>query len=256
MSAAMQRASIWLVPIFLPSIMNSLRCIGLLLVMLLSACDAEKAPAPTPKVAAQVPSESSQPTTQAVAPVPRPLEKPVQKTAEAEAPVHELKPNVSVVPVVAASKPDPAKSEAAKKITTAAKAASVERKAPSSNAKSAKVKADNAEIANRAPVSSKSKSASQVVKDTRLPKASLDLSLPTDMVKQLAPPPGVITAAAKPKTPAAGAKPLLPKMFPDSDSDPDFQLQGRLLSNEMQLQLRNEARKDVEGAALDFTFKQ
>lgn len=141
-------------------------------------------------------------------------------------------------------------------MTTAAKAAAVEQKTPSVNAKSAKVKADNAEVANRAPVASKSKSASQVVKDTRLPKATLDLSLPADMVKQLTPPPGVVTAAAKPKSPAAGAKPLLPKMFPDSNSDPDFQLQGRLLSNEMQLQLRNEARKDVEGAALDFTFKQ
>ena len=35
-----------------------------------------------------------------------------------------------------------------------------------------------------------------------------------------------------------------------------FQLNGRLLSNEMQLQLRNEERREVEGAALDFEFKQ
>ena len=34
-----------------------------------------------------------------------------------------------------------------------------------------------------------------------------------------------------------------------------FQINGRLLSNEMQLQMRNEERRDVEGAALDFEFK-
>ncbi|WP_296257466.1 MULTISPECIES: translation initiation factor 2 [unclassified Pseudomonas] len=218
---------------------------------LLGACDGDKAPAPPPKVAdhapAQQPDSKGQ---QLVAPAAlAELEKtkaPSERDAKGALPVHELKPNGAVVPVVVASKPDPATSRAAKS----------EQLTAGTNAKSAKVKADNAEVAHRAPVSSKSKSASQVVKDTRLPEASLDLSLPPDMVKQLAPPPGVITAAAKPKSPGTAAKPLLPKMFPDSNSDPDFQLQGRLLSNEMQLQLRNEARKDVEGAALDFTFKQ
>jgi hypothetical protein len=178
------------------------------------------------------------------------------KLEAAPAPVHELKPNIGVVPVIAVTKPDPAKTPAVVKLTTPARAAAVEQKTPSANAKSAKVKADNAEVANRAPVASKSKSPAQVVKETRLPKAALDLSLPPDMVKQLVPPPGVITAANTPKAPNGGAKPLLPKMFPDANSDPDFQLQGRLLSNEMQLQLRNESRKEVEGAALDFKFKQ
>jgi hypothetical protein len=95
-----------------------------------------------------------------------------------------------------------------------------------------------------------------VVKETHLPSASLDLSLPPDMVKQMTPPANVISAAPKPKTAPVGGKPLLPKMFPDTESDPEFQLQGRLLSNEMQLQLRNESRRDVDGAALDFKFKQ
>ena len=168
--------------------------------------------------------------------------------------MHDLAPDAGVVPVIASSKPQaPAKSVTP--VITPNKAAAVEQKSPSANARSAKVKADNSEVANRAPVASKTKPASQVVKDTRLPKAQLDLSLPPEMVKQLAPPANVITSAAKPKTPA-GAKPLLPQLFPDSQSDPDFQLQGRLLSNEMQLQLRNEARRDVEGAALDFKFKQ
>ncbi len=47
---------------------------------------------------------------------------------------------------------------------------------------------------------------------------------------------------------------ILPQMFGEKNSG--FQLNGRLLSNEMQLQLRNEERREVEGAALDFEFKQ
>ena len=53
-------------------------------------------------------------------------------------------------------------------------------------------------------------------------------------------------------------KPLLPSMFPQkpvSDDSP-FQLNGRLINNEMQLQLRNDSRHDVEGAAIDFEFRQ
>ncbi|MGE1175718.1 translation initiation factor 2 [Pseudomonas sp. BW7P1] len=97
---------------------------------------------------------------------------------------------------------------------------------------------------NRAPIASKSKSASEVAKKP-LPPARLDLSLPREMVQQLKP---------------AGAVPLprhdaiLPQMFGEKSSG--FQLNGRLLSNEMQLQLRNDERRDVEGAALDFEFKQ
>ncbi len=51
--------------------------------------------------------------------------------------------------------------------------------------------------------------------------------------------------------------PLLPPMFGERPkADSPFQLNGRLLSNEMKLQLRNEERREVEGAALDFEFKQ
>jgi hypothetical protein len=229
--------------------MNSLRCTALLLVALLSACDAEKPPAPAPKVLAVAPVAA--PESKAVQ-----APEPIEKAAAAMPPVHELAPSVPTVRVTATSKPEPVKPETAQKAVTPDKAAAIEQKAPSANARSAKVKADNAAIADRAPVASKSKSPAQVVKETKIPKASLDLSLPPEMVKQMTPPPNVITAVPKSKAPAAGAKPLLPKMFPDTSSDPDFQLQGRLLSNEMQLQLRNEARKDVEGAAVDFTFKQ
>ncbi|WP_447651235.1 translation initiation factor 2 [Pseudomonas abietaniphila] len=229
--------------------MNSLRCTALLLVALLSACDAEKPPAPAPKVLAVAPVAA--PESKAVQ-----APEPIEKAAAVMPPVHELAPSVPTVRVTAASKPEPVKPETAQKAAAPGKAAAVEQKAPGANARSAKVKADNAAIADRAPVASKSKSPAQVVKETKIPKASLDLSLPPEMVKQMTPPPNVITAVPKSKAPAAGAKPLLPKMFPDTSSDPDFQLQGRLLSNEMQLQLRNEARKDVEGAAVDFTFKQ
>ncbi|MDZ5601879.1 hypothetical protein SJI00_03685 [Pseudomonas sp. RP23018S] len=52
--------------------------------------------------------------------------------------------------------------------------------------------------------------------------------------------------------------PLLPAMFPDTPTTNDnaFQLNGRLISNEMQLQLRNESRRDLEGAAIEFQFRQ
>jgi len=82
-----------------------------------------------------------------------------------------------------------------------------------------------------------------------LPKAKLDLSLPADMVDDLEPSVG---------NSANRRKPLLPAMFtekPPSDDSP-FQLNGRLISNEMQLQMRNDSRRDVEGAAIDFEFRQ
>ena len=88
-----------------------------------------------------------------------------------------------------------------------------------------------------------SKVASQPV-----PAAKLDLSLPTDMVKHLKPDVG---DASSPR------KPLLPSMFsekPVTDDSP-FQLNGRLINNEMQLQLRNDSRRDVEGAAIEFEFR-
>lgn len=96
----------------------------------------------------------------------------------------------------------------------------------------------------RAPVASKSKSAHEVAK-TPLPPAKLDLSLPRDMVEELQPPGKV----QPPKR-----EPLLPSMFGDKPGP--FQLNGRLLSNEMQLPLRNQERNEVEGAALEFEFKQ
>jgi hypothetical protein len=165
--------------------------------------------------------------------------------------VHELSPNVAAVKVVTATNPD-----SASKSAVVLKAASSEKRPASGNAKSAKVKADNAEVARRAPIASKTKTPSRVVKETRLSSPRLDLSLPPDMVRQLTPPSQVITAAGRGKSATTGAKPLLPKMFQSEDKDADFRLQGRLLSNEMQLQLRNESRREVEGAAVDFTFKQ
>ncbi|WP_085715447.1 translation initiation factor 2 [Pseudomonas sp. B28(2017)] len=96
------------------------------------------------------------------------------------------------------------------------------------------------------PIASKPKPASEVVK-TELPSANLDLSLPKDMVQELKP---VGTV------PLTKREPLLPQMFGDKSGSSPFQLNGRLLTNEMQLQLRNEERREVEGAALDFEFKQ
>ncbi|SES88190.1 hypothetical protein SAMN05216197_10384 [Pseudomonas graminis] len=246
-------------PVLLTAVqtMKSLRCISVMLLVLLSGCDAEKAPAPPAKATASAPAARSEAEAATSAkPVAGPESAAEYAPASAEksvadAPaVHSLAPNITTVPVVASGK---ASVVAPRKVTdvTAADA-----KPSGTNAKSAKVKADNAEVARRAPVASKSKSASQVVKETRLNKVPLDLSLPPEMVKQLTPPANVITSASKTKAQSSGAKPLLPKMFPDANADPDFQMHGRLLSNEMDLQLRNEARKEVEGAALDFKFKQ
>ncbi|MDH0300173.1 hypothetical protein N7422_00095 [Pseudomonas sp. GD04091] len=81
-----------------------------------------------------------------------------------------------------------------------------------------------------------------------LHRPKVDLSLPSEMVKNLEPDLGDGPVVRKP---------LLPSMFPtkpESDSSP-FQLNGRLISNEMQLQLRNDSRHDVEGAAIDFEFR-
>lgn len=98
----------------------------------------------------------------------------------------------------------------------------------------------------RAPQASKSKAAREVAK-TQLPPVRLDLSLPQEMVRHMQP------LGARP---LARREPLLPEMFGEKPKpESNFQLNGRLLSNEMQLQLRNEERRDIEGAALDFEFK-
>ncbi|WHH49480.1 hypothetical protein QFA96_15170 [Pseudomonas sp. Ap32] len=84
-----------------------------------------------------------------------------------------------------------------------------------------------------------------------LPKTELDLSLPVDMVNNLEPNVGT-------PSPIQRRKPLLPPMFterPETNDSP-FQLNGRLINNEMQLQLRNDSRHDVEGAAIDFEYRQ
>ena len=120
--------------------------------------------------------------------------------------------------------------------TTAKKAAPVKKAAPAQK-KAAPVK-------KRSPIASKSKPASEVVK-TKLPPANLDLSLPKDKVEELKP----VGTVPLPRHDA-----VLPQMFGDKSSP--FQLNGRLISNEMQLQLRNEERREVEGAALEFEFKQ
>ncbi len=121
----------------------------------------------------------------------------------------------------------------AKKLTPA-------KKAPVAKKKAASVKKS-------APVASKSKSSHEVAQ-TRLAPAHLDLSLPADMVRHLQP----LGTVPKPKS-----VPLLPPMFGEKPPDNSaFQINGRLLSNEMKLQLRNEERRDVEGAALEFEFKQ
>ncbi|MHC8301124.1 translation initiation factor 2 [Pseudomonas sp. ZS1P83] len=125
-------------------------------------------------------------------------------------------------------------------------AASATSKKPAPGKKAAPVKKKAAPVKKRPPIVSKSKPASEVVK-TKLPSANLDLSLPEDMVEELKP----IGTVALPRHDA-----VLPQMFGDKAGSTPFQLNGRLISNEMQLQLRNEERREVEGAALEFEFKR
>ena len=118
-----------------------------------------------------------------------------------------------------------------------------EQKTPAKKAPVAKKKASAA----KKRAAKASKSANEVAQ-TKLPPAQLDLSLPSDMVRHLQP----IGTMPKPKS-----VPLLPPMFGEKPTDNSaFQINGRLLSNEMKLQLRNEERREVEGAALEFEFKQ
>jgi hypothetical protein len=220
--------------------MNLNRCLGLLLVMVLSACDAQETPAPKPKVAAE-PTAVMQAEPVAAAPAPSTVLAPAPQPAPfkelAREPVHELAPNIAVVPVkVAQEAHSPAK------------------KAVIANATPGKTVADKGKTGAavdkaRAPIASKSKSPAAVVQDTHLAKPSLDLSLPSEMASQVDPQ-GKVAPIAK--------KSVLPPMFAEKKSakDSPFQLNGRLLSNEMQLQLRNENQKQVEGAALDFEFRQ
>lgn len=235
--------------------MNVSRFAGLLIIALLSACDAQQPPVPKPKT--ETPASAPQAAADApVAPVQAlpsvavaPVveaeveQTPVAKvapTVEDQAPVHELKPNVPVVPVVAA-KSAPVKASPIKEAQVKADALKLPAPKATSQASTATLK--------REPVVNKSKPAREVVKDTRLSQPKLDLSLPPELVQQMTPPKGVITAPHKP---------ILPPMFSTKDaSDKEaFQLNGRLLSNEMQLQMRNNDRHEIEGAALDFKFKQ
>lgn len=84
-------------------------------------------------------------------------------------------------------------------------------------------------------------------RDAQWTSPRLDLSLPPDMIKQVTP-----TSAVSMPT----RKPLLPSMFVEKPEEQSpFQLNGRLISNQMGLRLRNENHQEIEGAALDFEFK-
>jgi hypothetical protein len=109
--------------------------------------------------------------------------------------------------------------------------------------------------AGKVAAKSKSRKKAEVIA-TDIPPAKLDLSLPKDMVKQLQPPGKPERETSADASAAADGKPLLPSLFaPKAEGEP-FELNGRLLTNEMDLQLRNDSRREVDGAALDFKFKQ
>ncbi len=125
-------------------------------------------------------------------------------------------------------------------------AASATSKKPAPAKKATPVKKKAATQKKRSPIASKSKPASEVVK-TKLPSADLDLSLPEEMAEEFKP----VGTVPLPRHDA-----VLPQMFGEKAGSSPFQLNGRLISNEMKLQLRNEERREVEGAALELEFKQ
>ncbi|WP_313741243.1 hypothetical protein [Pseudomonas sp.] len=126
--------------------------------------------------------------------------------------------------------------------------------AASSSATPAKAAAKSSVKAKaKKPVRKSRTAAKATAKDTRTTVSDrIDLSLPKEMVRQLKPEVDSSPTAKTVQTP------LLPAMFPDtpSSNDSSFQLNGRLISNEMQLQLRNDSRRDLEGAAIEFQFRQ
>ena len=234
--------------------MTVFRLAGLLVVVLLSGCDAQEPSAPKPKTeaaagAAAVPAVPAPPVAPSTAE--KPVAQAVTGTAADKpepAPVHSLAPSVPVKPVVldksdfgVASKPAVVHPEPGK----TAKAAT----APESEKATAK-KPSAKTVAKVDRKESKGKADKVAAKDVRIGKAKLDLSLPKELVRELEPPANVISGRRKP---------LLPPMFGDKAGSGDsasFELGGRLISNEMQLQMRNDNRRDVDGAALDFKFKQ
>lgn len=224
------------------SLMNLLRCSVVLIIGLLSACDAQETPVPKPRTESAVQTPEPAPATPEVrSTAEQPSESVVSPGPEKKsAPVHELPPSAPVVPVVAGKQPVE-KDNAIGSAKTPAGGAVAEKK--TAQAKPA-TKRETAAQQRKAK-----KDAKEAVKNVRLAPPKLDLSLPPELVQEMEPPAKVIPARRKP---------ILPPMFDTNGSSGagPFELNGRLLSNEMQLQMRNDSRRDVEGAALDFKFKQ
>ncbi|WP_397448413.1 translation initiation factor 2 [Pseudomonas sp. NA-150] len=166
-----------------------------------------------------------------------PIVEPAPFKELAREPVHELAPSVPVVPVVVTT------TSFLEKRSTVGKADKPAREKGKSEVAPTPVK-------DRASVASKSKPAAQMVQQTHLPRVPLDLSLPSSMAEGVQPV-GKVEPIVR--------KSVLPQLLGEKKTTKDspFQLNGRLLSNEMQLQLRNEARQSqIDGAALEFEFKQ
>lgn len=226
--------------------MNLLRCTVLLIVVLLSACDAQEPPVPKPRTDAATQESAPAPAPPVVrSTADQPSETVVSPDPDKkDAPVHEMPATAPVVPVVAGKQPVDKEKAAGPSTPVTGKTDAAKKAAQSKSA-------DNREtIAQQRKARQQARQNSKEVKETRLAPPKLDLSLPPELVQELEPPAKVVPARRKP---------ILPPMFgtdaSSSDSGP-FELNGRLLSNEMQLQMRNDSRRDVEGAALDFKFKQ
>ncbi|MNV36557.1 hypothetical protein D3C71_1280400 [compost metagenome] len=117
---------------------------------------------------------------------------------------------------------------------------------PASHAQAAQGKPAQKAAAKPAASHKKAKPARKPVAKP-LPQPKLDLSLPVEMVNELEPNVGNSTTRRKP---------LLPSMFTEKPASDESPFQLRLINNEMQLQLRNDSRREVDGAAIEFEYRQ
>lgn len=194
--------------------MKILRCLGMLSLCILSACNK----APPPVKPAPAPAQVQLPTQpvelpkvpEAVARVPA---APAETTGGAPTTPTAQVPPVPDKPLI---KPTPA--------VTVRAPVSVPKNTP-------------------APVKSKRRAEADVVA-APLPKTRLNLNLPPELARQAEP---------KGKVEPLKNDSVLPPMFVEKNKpQTPFQLNGKLLTNE----LSRDNRKDVDGAALEFEFKQ
>ncbi len=216
--------------------MMAIRFLGLsFAVLLLAACDKDPTPPKAPP-APQVPAvEQREPAAEAPKSAPKVADTPRIKPLE---PLIESKPEP--LPEKTASAP-----VTDKQLAEPSSPKTVTVRAPQPPDKIQRLQVSK-------PQTAAQQKASAAVKKAPVPKAKLDLRLPKELVKDLAPKvavtPGASAAPSKPADPA-----LLPQMFADKPSDVSpFEVGGRVITNERS---RDQDEGYFDGAELQFKFR-